>query len=144
MPRLLKNKTVQLHMPRTGGHSLAHQVGTLAIHGTIHSVEIPQDWKEYRKVATFRNPGSWYKSMEKYIGQRCEKKHMIFFKNYEPGDANNHILDPTFGLWTDHKNHFKKFLASGSYQSWYEAYTDYFLGPADQIIPISKLRKHIK
>lgn len=69
MPKLLKNGMVQLHMPRTGGTSLARDVGVQDYWNGLHDGvnQIPDHWKDKKRIATWRDPVSWSESMINYL-----------------------------------------------------------------------------
>lgn len=146
MPKLLKSGEVQLHMPRTGGKSLAKQIGMIECRGTMHDgpEQIPQEWKNRPTVTTFREPKAWRSSMRNYL-RKIESEHIFFFINFKPVDVSNHdVIDPTFGLWHDPDKIFRRFARQNGYRTWYELYLNYFVAPADRIVPISSLDIHIK
>lgn len=144
MPKLLNSGEVQLHMPRTGGRSLAKQIGVKKIVGTMHDGpgQIPQEWSDYPTVATFRDPISWKQSMYDYL-KRLELKNP--YENFllsVPNQCEFGDIDPTFNLWADPERCFLKFIIERNFKSWYEAFASYFLTPADRIVPIHKLKVH--
>lgn len=147
MPKLLKTNEVQLHMPRTGGTSLAAQLGVKKIVGTQHdgAGQIPDKWQHLPTVATLRDPASWRRSMAKYLWHNVSTTAAYVFMESAPDCPLEKWddLNPTFGLWADPNQYFKKFCADNFFKSWYEAYISYFVLPADRIVKIGDLKQHI-
>lgn len=134
-------------MPRTGGRSLAKQIGVRKLIGTMHDGpgQIPDPWREYPTVATMREQNSWEKSMISYLIEIGSIKEMGDFINITPEDLINGMrIDPTFGLWDDPEEYFLKFALEGYYMTWFDLYYSYFVIPADRIVPIGKLTQHIR
>jgi len=147
MPKLLESGEVQLHMPRTGGKSLAKDIGVREIIGTMHDgyLQIPDAWRKYPTVATFRGPEDWNRSMIRYLQKIGSHREASQLNMYPPSfvTEQNNKVNPTFGLWADPDQYFRQFAISSDYDSWYELYVDYFVAPADRIVPISALKHHI-
>lgn len=148
MPRLLKTGEVQLHMPRTGGRSLAREIGVIKRVGNIHDgpEEIPDKWKDCPTVATFRGPLDWNRSMANYLHSIHQKRPGLHYSNFlhcTPEDVAKHGVNPTFGLWGDESGIFKEYVLGHRFHSWYELYCSYFLTRVNRLVPISKLKKHV-
>lgn len=146
MPNLLNNFTVQLHMPKTGGTSLAEEKGLrdtcLGKHSGVEY--LPTTWKKYQVVTTLRPKESWERSVMDYLVKFGKPLNINKFRLYKPKDARKHpeFFDLTFGFWDDKLGALEHLNNQHDFGSWYELYLHYYVLPADKIIPIHKLKLH--